>query len=1452
MKKTLALAALLFTTSLTPVEAAPIGAIIGAIAGAIGVSTATVALVAINLTASVVMSAVQRARMKKAGQQNPGIKTERKLTGGVNSRSIILGRYATAGAEVCPPYSRGNSGKTPNIFLTYIISLCDVPSHSLNRLIINGEYVPVTSTIDANYGNQLGGKYAPGAVDKDPSLCFAWIKFYDGSQTIADPKMVEFFNSYPDRPWTINHVGHGVTYAIITFRYQTDLFKGEPEVRYELNGAKLYDPRKDSSRGGSGTQRATNPSTWEFTENPVVMAYNVLKGIPLGDGRIYGAGVPLEDLPLTEWVAAMNICDEPVNVPGGTEPRYRAGIEIKVAEDEPADILDELMLSCMGDIVEIGGVWKIRAGGPGLPVMFVQDGDFIVTKPSDYDPFPPSNASRNTVNITYPHPEELWQPHDAPSVTKQEYLDRDGKPIVNELTINSAPFPRQIQRLANAWLEDDQRWRSHVSTLGPYALHIEPLDVIQWNSDRNFYSDKLFEITTTEEDLLNLLVNVGFRETDPTDYDPPSVYLPDAVSPGGWQLPTTQAVPGFGVSAYTIMDAEGNPRRAAIRCVWDIEGAEDARAINISIRRAGSNQEIDKSVARVDRGTVDISEGILPNTDYEVRAIYDVDRPVIHTSWFAVRTGVAELTEDDLGQKIIDEFNEIAQKAGVTPVDTLPASGEPDQIVMLIPPGRLYRWDEDQNQWVDEVYAGIPDGAIDETKFAQGIEPNKIIPAGQPLPTVKSTNNIVWNGALYTWDGTEYTTPSFSLTPGIVKEEHIDALAVSLQKIQDGAITAIKLANNAVTRDKILDGAISELKIAAGAVTDAKIASLAAAKITGQLTDSQLAGISAAKLAGQITTTQITDNAVTTAKILAGAVTANEIFGGAVTADKIATNAVTAVKILAGAVESAKIAADAVTSGKILANSVTAGKLAAGSVTTNAIAANAITAAKIEAGAIGADQIAAASVIASKLALFDFTNLVPDNDLVAPTSWTFSGGSQIALERPAMNWMHSGGMFRFQPLALHQAAVSPRFSVQPGKEYFASFQASFANINATAKSCMVDIYFYTETGAYIIYQRLPEAKTNTDMVYTYSGVVPATAKYAVFQFVTGASANTGEMVCGSPVFRYKNGGELIVDGAITTTKLDALAVTGDKIAANTITAGKIQTDAVESRHIKSDSITAAKIAAGAVSTDQLAAGAIVASKIGVMSFENLVPDGDITEAAAWTDRAAGTTFLNPSGFPWLRSSGGFRVTPIAGLSQHIHSRYFRVTQGDPIYIAYQASFVDGGAPRKFARGLVYFYRADGSYISAIQAPDTQVNSAGVHSISGTVPQDATNARFRFEFLAGLNTGDVICGYPTVKVRNGGELIVDGAITANKIATDAVTANAIAAGAIVASHIAAGAVVASKINVSSLSAISADLGTITTGTIRSGTSGGRFQLDHINGLRIWDDSGNLRVIVGKVS
>jgi len=621
------LIALFWLADPAPAHAGPLAAIVPIVIGALKVSAAI--KIALTVVSTVAVSALQRAKQKKP--RAPGITIEHTLTGGANSRTALFGLYCTAGSLVCPPMSHGQDGKTPNAFLTHVIAISDIPVDGLDALIVNGEQVPFGGA-DTQYGTPIGGKYAGKA----------WIRFYDGRQASADPYLVNRYSAFggSDRAWSSAHVGRGVSYAILTWLYDADIYKGEPAVKFVVRGARLYDPRLDSTVGGSGAHRWADQTTWGFTCNNAVINYNILRGVTFYDGTRWGGECEAGDLPLSNWVAAMNVCDEAAQVAGGgTEPRYRCGYEVQVSSDEPADVIEELVKSCSGAITEVGGVYKMRAGGPALPTVFLTDDDFIVSREQDFDPFPGMNESFNGIFATFPHPQEEWNRHDAPGIVNQEYLAQDnGVEVIADIALPAVPYPSQVQRLMRAWLDDDRRWRRHSASLGPYAFVLEPMDTVSWTSARNGYIEKLFEVSETETNLMTLISSAAMREVDPSDYDwTAEMEVPDPPSPGYWELPAVQAVPGFFVEPYAVEDASGVGRRPALRASWTPDGAADATSLKIQVRVIGAEVLVaDVTVGAVTDGETIISAGILPATIYEVRAKYQAERPTEWTSWLSV------------------------------------------------------------------------------------------------------------------------------------------------------------------------------------------------------------------------------------------------------------------------------------------------------------------------------------------------------------------------------------------------------------------------------------------------------------------------------------------------------------------------------------------------------------------------------------------------------------------------------------------------------------------------------------------------------------------------------------------------------------------------------------------------------------------------------------------------
>lgn len=164
-----------------PASAAMMG---GWWAGA-GIASTVLGGLAAKLLATTAMSALTRA-LAPGTSQGGGITISPTLRGEDNPETIILGRYATAGHAIAPPYSHGKS----NAYLTHVVELCSAPGERLERVMIGDEWVELGPDPHPEYGRLVQGPHQ-GRI---------WIKYHDGSQTLADPMLRARYGSHPDRP----------------------------------------------------------------------------------------------------------------------------------------------------------------------------------------------------------------------------------------------------------------------------------------------------------------------------------------------------------------------------------------------------------------------------------------------------------------------------------------------------------------------------------------------------------------------------------------------------------------------------------------------------------------------------------------------------------------------------------------------------------------------------------------------------------------------------------------------------------------------------------------------------------------------------------------------------------------------------------------------------------------------------------------------------------------------------------------------------------------------------------------------------------------------------------------------------------------------------------------------------------------------------------------------------
>ncbi|MDL2397470.1 phage tail protein [Rhizobium mayense] len=803
----------------------------------------------LTVAINVGLSLVEKALAKKEQPQPAGAKLEINM-GDDHPMSFIIGSYATAGRRKYAG-SWGEDGKTPNAYFTDVIEVGSLPNYA-------GERGLTSVWIDDQQVGVLweephpDGRGFPVLQYRVNGKDYLWIKFLDGTQSGADAFLTAKFGANPDRPWKPTMVGLGCQVVILTARYNTNLFSGIPAGLYQPHPVPIYDIRKDSSVGGNGAHRWNNPATWEPTSNPATMIYNLARGVYYGQEWVYGGqNIGAFCLPYANWMAAANACDAAVALDGGgSEPAFRAGYEVQ-CDQQPLDVVSELLKACNGRMAEVGGIFKVLISTPGGAVYSFSDDDIVATEEQDFQPFPSLSDTYNAIEATYPEPTEKWATKDAPGRYNADLEAQDGnRRLPAQIQLPAVPFANQVQRVGLAMIQDYRRFRVHQVSLPPDAYPLEPNDVVSWTSARNGYDEKKFLVVKVEPQP-NFLIVVTLKEVDPSDYDWHSgLQLPTATGWIGPITPPSQPMVGWTVEPATVKDAGGIDRRPAIKisCAPDMDDVERVW-VQVRLKEAGDIVfDSDSTRYATPFSWVISGQWTLSNTDYEARGRYipKSNRATDWSAWLAVKTPNVLIQSGDvldgaiIASKIADAAV-TAEKIMDEAVSNLKLADEAVSTakiqVAAVTADVLASGAVISTKLADGAVtaAKLAQGAVDATSLASNIKAVEVVSA---LPTTGSVEGrqvfLTTDGKLYRYHDGAWTSavPSADITGQLISsqianaaitDQQLAALAVDASKLADNAITTAKIANNAISTPKLQANSVVAANIAANAITADKL-----------------------------------------------------------------------------------------------------------------------------------------------------------------------------------------------------------------------------------------------------------------------------------------------------------------------------------------------------------------------------------------------------------------------------------------------------------------------------------------------------------------------------------------------------------------------------------------------------------------------------------------------------
>lgn len=745
-----------------------------------------------------------------------------------------------------------------------------------------------------------------------------------------------------------------------------------------------------------------------------------------------------------------------------------------------------------------------------------------------------------------------------------------------------------------------------------------------------------------------------------------------------------------------------------------------------------------------------------------------------------------------------------------------------------------------------------------------------------------------------------------------VNEQKLADNAVSVNKVVANAITSAKIAANAVTSTQLadaavgatelVDGAVSALKIAANAVTVGKIAANA-------VTSTELAALA-------VLEANIASGAVSNAKIQANAITAVNILAGTITGVKIAANTITAANIAANAITAAQIAANAIGADQIAANAITAKQLIIADYSNavlNGDFSQGLDGWATSSGWLSAKETFASSpvnyyaykqITATGTASFwqaGQIDVVPGDAYYLEFYVGTSGASTSGSVRAQLQFQDTNGTANSY-VALPDVVIA-------GSKAWTKVSGEIVvpatvNGNPTTKARVwIESRDITVAGGgnflvgKVVLRRKADANLVVNGAITGAKIAATTITAAniAASTITAAQIAANTITAAQIAANAITANELAAN-AVTATQILAATITGAKIAANTITAANIAANTITAAEIAANTITAAKIAANTITGAEIAADTITAKHMILVDGTNLIQNGSFTEItkdtmdALWTFGGGSyvqsnsatqpaACFRYATGTSWVQTGQTSLVIDrltAAGPQMHMTTKsQIPVTAGE--VLTWETELRSDVAADAGFYYRIMWYDANGAALTSPVYTDVISNQPVTTTFTiktgqVTVPAAACFCNVRIYH----NNTDTTARYfvidrLTLRRANAATLIVDGGITASKIAANSITsgqiaanaitgnelaANSVAAAAIVANaitaakiaanavtavqlaanavlaiNIAADAVTADKINVTSLSALNANAGTVTAGMLRSSDS--KMQVDLTN-------------------
>lgn len=466
----------------------------------------------------VVFTAASAFTARLSSAFNPGLQ-QRVITtrGNVEPQQIVIGEALVSG-----PLAYLNTGGSKNADLWIVVLLAGHECESISDVWLDGQVIDNADIASgaAGGGDVNGGKFDTPAGD--PTV-LRITKYLGTATQTADAELVAATDrNGASLGWTTDHRLRGFAYLVLRGQYNGNTKAlwdtGEPtNIRGLVRGLKLYDPRKDSTNGGSGAHRLANPATWEWSDNPALAAAWYL----LDD--YFGVGVSSSSIDWPTVIDAADHCDELVTVPGGSEKRFTCNGALYTTATHQEN-LDAILSSMNGSCVFVAGRWYIEPGWYVAPTVDLTEHDLISPIGQTLRLKPGERV--NTCSAEFVDPEQRYNPSETPAIQPATFLNRDNNRVLRrDLTLPMTNSYFMAQRLCRQQVYVANQERTVRVTANLKAAQLGVGDRVNLFVDELNWQPKVFRVlgwTFRDVGGDGMGVELELREDSASAYDDPA------------------------------------------------------------------------------------------------------------------------------------------------------------------------------------------------------------------------------------------------------------------------------------------------------------------------------------------------------------------------------------------------------------------------------------------------------------------------------------------------------------------------------------------------------------------------------------------------------------------------------------------------------------------------------------------------------------------------------------------------------------------------------------------------------------------------------------------------------------------------------------------------------------------------------------------------------------------